>query len=56
MDYNAITTLISSVGFPIACCIAMGWYVNNTVKDLSDTIRNNTTVMEKILTKLDLDN
>lgn len=24
-----ITNLISNLGFPIAACIAMGWYVNN---------------------------
>lgn len=55
MDVTVITQLISGVGFPIACCIALGYYINNTVKDLSDTINRNTTVMEKILTKLDLD-
>lgn len=27
MDMNAITTLISSVGFPIAACIALFWYL-----------------------------
>lgn len=25
MDINAITQIISNVGFPIACCIAMFW-------------------------------
>lgn len=24
-----VTNLISNLGFPIAACIAMGWYVNN---------------------------
>lgn len=55
MDVNSVTQLITSVGFPIFCCIAMGWYVNTTMKDLTNTISNNTKVMEKILTKLDLD-
>ncbi len=27
MDINAITTLVTSVGFPIVMCGAMGWYV-----------------------------
>lgn len=27
MDINAIVTLISTVGFPIVSCGAMGWYV-----------------------------
>jgi len=28
MDAAMITQLIGSVGFPIACCIAMGYYVH----------------------------
>lgn len=27
MDINAVTTLITSVGFPIVMCGAMSWYV-----------------------------
>ena len=27
IDINAALTIISTVGFPIACCIALGWYV-----------------------------
>lgn len=27
MDFQAIVQIISTVGFPIACCIAMGVYV-----------------------------
>ena len=26
MDVQTILTIISTVGFPIACCIALGWY------------------------------
>lgn len=42
MDINAITTLISSFGFPICACLAMGYYINkintehkNEIKDLN---------------------
>ena len=28
MDINTITQIISNVGFPIACCIAMFWFNN----------------------------
>lgn len=55
MDANVITTLISSVGFPIVCCCAMAWYIQNTVKELTSVIHNNTIVLEKILTKLDVE-
>lgn len=27
MDINVITSLVTSVGFPIVMCGAMGWYV-----------------------------
>lgn len=47
-----ITTLISSVGFPIACCVAMGFYVNNTTKDMQKAIENNTKAITKLLVKL----
>lgn len=27
MDVNTVTQLITSVGFPIAACVALGWYI-----------------------------
>lgn len=30
MDINTITQIISNVGFPIACCIAMFWLNNKS--------------------------
>ena len=30
MDMSNVVQLISTVGFPIVCCIAMGWYVKYT--------------------------
>lgn len=27
MDFSAIVTIISSVGFPIVACIGLAWYV-----------------------------
>ena len=66
MDVNAFTTLISSVGFPIACVIAMGFYFvwerkqrieenrsrDNVIKDLSTTVNNNTIALEKLIERL----
>lgn len=52
---EAFVNLISNVGFPIACVICMGLYINTTVKDLSKTIADNTMVLEKLLTKLNID-
>ena len=30
MDIQTVLTAISTVGFPIACCVGMGWYVKYT--------------------------
>ena len=59
MEIEAITTLISNMGFPIACVIALFWYLNKEREEhkaetqkLSDAINNNTLVMERILSKV----
>ena len=52
MDMSNITSIISQVGFPIACCIYL-IYSNNqqdkrnaeTIENLRQTIDNNTKVM-----------
>lgn len=30
MDVQEVLTAISTVGFPIVCCLSMGWYVKYT--------------------------
>lgn len=32
LNYTEITQLITSVGFPIVMCIAMGWFIKDTTK------------------------
>lgn len=75
MDIGTVTSLISSVGFPIACCFVCFWYIKKmndehrqemeklTIKlteinkseteKLSETIRNNTSVMMKLIEKIE---
>lgn len=56
---NDFVSIISSVGFPIACCIYL-IYVNNKneekhaeeVEKLRITVENNTKVMNKLCMKL----
>lgn len=62
MDVNTITTLISSVGFPIACCIYLIYSNNKTaekhaeeVEKLRVTVENNTKVMLKLCSKMGVD-
>ena len=61
MDVNTITTIISTVGFPIACCIYLVWNQNRADerhKDEIDKLRvsldNNTKVINKLCNKLDI--
>jgi hypothetical protein len=57
MDPNAIINVISTVGFPIACCIYL-FYSNSKqqekneeeIEKLRKTIENNTEVMIEIKT------
>lgn len=62
MDASAITSLISSVGFPIACCIYLIYSNNKTaekhaeeVEKLRETVENNTKVMLKLCSKMGVD-
>lgn len=53
---NEIATLISTVGFPIAACIGMGWFVkyqtdnnNKTMSDLrQEQAEQNNTMLKAI--------
>lgn len=53
MDIATITSLISSVGFPIVCVIFMWKYINSTLKEFTETMRENTLMLSKMYEKLD---
>jgi hypothetical protein len=59
MDYQALLTAISTVGFPIVCCGVCFWYIYKTgtqhkeeMGKMSEAINNNTLVMQKLIDKL----
>lgn len=59
MDTNTIVQIVSSLGFPIACCIAMFWQNNKLneahkaeVSKLNEAINNNTIALNHIIDKL----
>lgn len=63
MDITAITQIISTVGFPIAMCLLLAWYVREQqkvhqeeVKELSNAVSNNTIVLQRLVDLLDKDN
>lgn len=45
---DAIITMISNVGFPIAACCGLMYFINTTIKELRTTIQQNTILLEKI--------
>ena len=60
MDIQTITSLIGSLGFPIAACIAMFWTLNKEreermeeMKKFTEAINNNTMALESLKGKLD---
>lgn len=55
MDIQAITSLISSVGFPIAMCLMMAYYIKSLLqnhKDEMDSIRNEINALNLTIQKL----
>lgn len=60
MDINIITNLISTLGFPIVCCIVL-WKNNEKqnelhkreVDELRTAIENNTQVMIRLVERLE---
>lgn len=59
MDIQTITTVITTVGFPIAVCIICFWYINKQTethkeetKALTDAVNNNNALLQRLLDKL----
>lgn len=50
---NEITTLVSTLGFPIVCCVFMWKYINTTMKEFTKTMSENTALLQKLIDKLD---
>lgn len=65
MDVQTIVQIISTLGFPIACCIALFWYINKTLKDfikdiqqavdkLTESVSKDTDATIKLVTTVEL--
>lgn len=59
MDVQAITNIITTVGFPIAVCLILFWYINKIQEQhkaetdkLAEALNNNTLVMQQLVDKL----
>lgn len=60
MDFNVIIQTISTVGFPIAMCLILMWYINKTNEEhkaemdkMSDALENNTLALTRLVAQLD---
>lgn len=56
MDFSAVSQLISSVGFPIAACVALFWQMNREstqhkeeMDSLKDSLNKNTLAITKLV-------
>lgn len=61
MDANNIITIISNLGFPIAMCVALFWYMikqreahKEETEHLKDTIAENIKVLAELTTLIKL--
>lgn len=62
MDYNTVIQIIGNLGFPIVCCGAMFWMLNEDRKEhreesakFVNAINQLTVMVEKLITKLGVD-
>ena len=60
--YDAIVQIITTVGFPIAMCIALLWYVvkkdaehKTETSEFVQALNSNTLVLQKLCDKLNID-
>lgn len=53
MDATSITTLISTVGFPIAVSIAIWASYNKTLKELVDVVSKNNELITRLIDKME---
>ncbi len=56
MDFSAVSQLISSVGFPIAACVALFWQMNREstqhkeeMDELKESLNKNTLAITKLV-------
>lgn len=52
MDVNQLTQLINGCGFPIVCCGALFWMLNNSFKELTTAINNLGDKINMVMTEM----
>lgn len=54
MGAESVISVIGSLGFPIVCCFFLWKFINESLKDFTKTMSENTLMLEKINEKLDI--
>lgn len=55
MDYQEITTLIGSFGFPIVMCLLLFWYIVTTHKELVNALYAINRTLKAVSKQLDME-
>lgn len=57
-----IVTVITNLGFPIAVCVMLMWYIRELInkhetetKEFTEALNNNTLALQKLCDKLDVE-
>lgn len=60
MDATNIISVVSQVGFPIAMCLVMAWYIKYTndqhkdeISKITEALNNNTLAVQKLCERMD---
>ena len=53
MDVTTISTVISSIGFPIVACCALFYLYDKTITKLTSTLEKIDKTLDKIVDKID---
>lgn len=48
-----IVSVIGSLGFPIVCCFFLWKYINETMKEFTKIMQENTLMLQKLCDKMD---
>lgn len=60
MDTASVISVVSQVGFPIAMCLVMAWYIKYTndqhkdeISKITEALNNNTLAVQKLCERMD---
>ena len=61
MDVSSVISIVSQVGFPIAMCLVMAWYIKYTndqhkdeISKITEALNNNTLAVQKLCERMDV--